>query len=79
MCVWGGRGGDLEMFHGNVVLKKTPVKFKEANDEECRTIANRLLDLVGGSLGAKRDDENKVVIWYWVRQVFLQDEAVLTS
>ncbi|KAG0312601.1 hypothetical protein BG000_006183, partial [Podila horticola] len=25
-------------------------------------VANRLLELVGGSLGAKRDDENKVVI-----------------
>ncbi|KAG0018917.1 hypothetical protein BGZ82_000306 [Podila clonocystis] len=59
-------GGDLEAFYGNVVLKKHKWNSKKAKDEEYRMVANRLLELVGGSLGAKRDDANKVVIGYIV-------------
>jgi len=54
-------GSDLEAFYGNVVLKKHKWNAKKAKDEEYRMVASRL-ELVGGSLGAKRDDENKVVI-----------------
>ncbi|KAK3844875.1 MAG: hypothetical protein J3R72DRAFT_57815 [Linnemannia gamsii] len=52
----------LDSFYGNVVLKKHRWNAKKARDEEYRLIANRLLELVGGSLGAKRKESNKVVI-----------------
>jgi len=52
----------LDSFYGNVVLKKHRWNAKKAHDEEYRLIANRLLELVGGSLGAKRKESNKVVI-----------------
>jgi len=55
-------GRRLEEFYGNAVLKKHRWNAQKAKDEEYRIIANRLLELVGGSLGAKRDEDNKVVI-----------------
>ncbi|KAG0197548.1 hypothetical protein BGX33_000520, partial [Mortierella sp. NVP41] len=53
---------DLDSFYGSVVLKKHKWNARKARTEEYRLIANRLLQLVGGSLGAKREAENKVVI-----------------
>ena len=52
----------LDAFYGSVVLKKHRWNARKARDEEYRLIANRLLELVGGSLGAKRKESNKVVI-----------------
>ncbi|KAK3819059.1 MAG: hypothetical protein J3R72DRAFT_529306 [Linnemannia gamsii] len=37
-------------------------RLQKARAEEYRSIADRLLQLVGGSTGAKRNDDNKVVI-----------------
>jgi hypothetical protein len=58
----GKEGRQLEEFYGNVVLKKHKWNAQKARAEEYRIIANRLLQLVGGSLGAKREDGNKVII-----------------
>lgn len=55
-------GVHLDAFYGNVVLKKHKWNARKARDEEYKLIANRLLQLVGGSLGAKREASNKVVI-----------------
>lgn len=55
-------GRQLEEFYGNIVLKKHKWNAQKARDEEYRIIANRLLGLIGGSLGAKREDSNKAVI-----------------
>jgi len=52
----------LDSFYGNVVLKKHKWNAGKARDEEYKQIASRLLKQVGGSLGARRDDSNKVVI-----------------
>ncbi|KAF9079119.1 hypothetical protein BGX23_005020, partial [Mortierella sp. AD031] len=54
--------GRLDSFYGNVVLKKHKWNARKARAEEYRLIADRLLQLVGGSTGAKRDENNKVVI-----------------
>jgi hypothetical protein len=53
---------ELDSFYGNVVLKKHKWNAQKAWVEKCRLIADRLLQLVGGSTGAKRDENNKVVI-----------------
>ncbi|KAF9110577.1 hypothetical protein BGX27_006156 [Mortierella sp. AM989] len=53
---------ELDSFYGNVVLKKHKWNARKARAEEYRLIADRLLQLVGGSAGAKRDEDNKVVI-----------------
>lgn len=53
---------DLGQFYGNVVLKKHKWNARKARMEEYRLIANRLLQLIGGTMGAKRDAENKVII-----------------
>ncbi|KAF9080153.1 hypothetical protein BGX23_002572, partial [Mortierella sp. AD031] len=53
---------DLDSFYGSVVLKKHKWNARKARTEEYRLIANRLLQLVGGSLGAKRQANDKVVI-----------------
>ncbi|KAG0355497.1 hypothetical protein BGX24_006641, partial [Mortierella sp. AD032] len=53
---------DLDSFYGSVVLKKHKWNARKARAEEYRLIADRLLQLVGGSTGAKRDEDNKVVI-----------------
>jgi hypothetical protein len=53
---------DLDSFYGSVVLKKHKWNARKARTEEYRLIADRLLQLVGGSTGAKRDEDNKVVI-----------------
>ncbi|KAG9060891.1 hypothetical protein KI688_007847 [Linnemannia hyalina] len=52
----------LGSFYGSVVLKKHRWNARKARDEEYRLIANRLLEMVGGSLGAKRKESNKIVI-----------------
>ncbi|KAK5815551.1 hypothetical protein F5H01DRAFT_366477 [Linnemannia elongata] len=53
---------DLDSFYGSVVLKKHSWNARKARAEEYRLIANRLLQLVGGSLGARREVKNKVII-----------------
>jgi len=53
---------DLDSFYGSVVLKKHKWNARKARAKEYRLIADRLLQLVGGSTGAKRDEDNKVVI-----------------
>ena len=53
---------ELDLFYENVVLKKHKWNASKARAEEYKLIANRLLQLVGGSTGAKRDEDNKVVI-----------------
>lgn len=53
---------DLDSFYGSVVLKKHKWNARKVRTEEYRLIANCLLQLVGGSLGAKREAEDKVVI-----------------
>ncbi|KAK3822387.1 MAG: hypothetical protein J3R72DRAFT_501860 [Linnemannia gamsii] len=53
---------ELDSFYGNVVLEKHKWNASKARAEEYRLIANRLLQLVGGSTGAKRDESNKVII-----------------
>ncbi|KAI8597232.1 hypothetical protein EDD21DRAFT_418911 [Dissophora ornata] len=49
-------------YNSNMVLKKHRWNARKARDEEYLQIANRLFKLVGGSIGAKRKDSNKVVI-----------------
>jgi len=53
---------DLDSFYGSVVLKKHRWNARKARTEEYRLIANRLLQLVGGSLGARREIKDKVII-----------------
>lgn len=53
---------DLDSFYGSVVLKKHKWNARKARAEEYRLIADRLLRLVGGFTGVKRDKDNKVVI-----------------
>ncbi|KAF9139634.1 hypothetical protein BG015_001956 [Linnemannia schmuckeri] len=53
---------ELDSFYGNVVLKKHKWNASKARAQEYKLIANRLLQLVGGSTGAKRDKDNKVII-----------------
>jgi hypothetical protein len=53
---------ELQSFYGNPVLKKHKWNAQKARAEEYRLIANRLLQLVGGSMGAKREESNRVVI-----------------
>jgi hypothetical protein len=53
---------DLEAFYNNITLKKHQWDSKRARDREFKLLAKRLLVLVGGTPGAKRDSSNKVVI-----------------
>ncbi|KAG0196672.1 hypothetical protein BGX33_001361, partial [Mortierella sp. NVP41] len=53
---------DLQKFYNNVVLKKHKWNSRKAQKKELRLIAKRLLQIVGGSPGAKRKDSNKVII-----------------
>jgi hypothetical protein len=53
--------GDLEAFYGSVVLKKHKWNARKARAKKYRLITDRLLQLVGGSTGAKRIKDNKVV------------------
>ncbi|KAG0303018.1 hypothetical protein BGZ98_007060, partial [Dissophora globulifera] len=55
-------GTQLDSFYDNVVVKKHKWNARKARDEEYRQIANSLLKLVGGSIGVKRDDNNKIII-----------------
>ncbi|KAG0354379.1 hypothetical protein BGZ54_001677 [Gamsiella multidivaricata] len=52
----------LDSFYGSVILKKHKWNARKARDEEYKQIASRLLKLVEESLGAKREDSNKVII-----------------
>ncbi|KAI8596280.1 hypothetical protein EDD21DRAFT_408500, partial [Dissophora ornata] len=52
----------LNEFYGNVILKKHKWSARKARDEEYQLIANRLLKLVDGSTGVKREESSKVVI-----------------
>ncbi|KAF9117990.1 hypothetical protein BG015_006779, partial [Linnemannia schmuckeri] len=52
----------LDSFYGSVVLKKHKWNASKARAQEYRLIANRLLQLVGGSTGAKREKDNNVII-----------------
>ncbi|KAG9060910.1 hypothetical protein KI688_007867 [Linnemannia hyalina] len=54
--------GRLDSFYGNVVLKKHKWNARETRAEEYRLIADHLVHIVGGSTGAKGDEDNKVVI-----------------
>ncbi|KAG0299834.1 hypothetical protein BGZ97_003517, partial [Linnemannia gamsii] len=54
--------GDLESFYDNVVMKKHKWNARKARAEEYRLIADRLLQLVGGSTGVKKNKDDKVVI-----------------
>lgn len=53
---------DLETFYNNVTLKKHQWDAKRARDQEFKLVGKRLLELVGGTPGAKRDSKNKVII-----------------
>ncbi|KAF9083795.1 hypothetical protein BGX29_002902 [Mortierella sp. GBA35] len=53
---------DLQKFYNNVVLKKHKWNSRKAQKKELRLIVKRLLQIVGGSPGAKRKDSNKVII-----------------
>ncbi|KAF8950293.1 hypothetical protein BGZ52_003017 [Haplosporangium bisporale] len=53
---------DLEAFYNNTTLKRHQWDAKRARDKEFKLVAKRLLELVGGTPGAKRDDKNKVII-----------------
>ncbi|KAF9537512.1 hypothetical protein EC957_008064 [Mortierella hygrophila] len=52
----------LISFYGSVVLKNHRWNARKARAEEYHLIVNRLLEMVGGSLGAKRKESNKAVI-----------------
>ncbi|KAF8916557.1 hypothetical protein BGZ58_005260, partial [Dissophora ornata] len=55
--------GQLDAFYnGNKRFKKHKWDARRARDAEYRLITDRLLNLVGGSIGRKRDEANKVVI-----------------
>ncbi|KAG9069912.1 hypothetical protein KI688_009237 [Linnemannia hyalina] len=53
---------DLDAFYNNVTLKKHQWDAKRARDQEFKLVGKRLLELVGGTPGAKRDSKNKVII-----------------
>ncbi|KAF9348825.1 hypothetical protein BGX26_012798 [Mortierella sp. AD094] len=53
---------DLEAFYNSVTLKKHQWDAERARDKEFKLVAKRLLELVGGTPGAKRDGKNKVII-----------------
>ncbi|KAF9282081.1 hypothetical protein BGZ88_011207 [Linnemannia elongata] len=53
---------DLDSFYGSVVLKKRKWNARKARAEEYRLTVDHLLQLVGGSTGAKRDEDNKDII-----------------
>ncbi|KAG0366462.1 hypothetical protein BGX24_003679 [Mortierella sp. AD032] len=52
---------NLETFY-NVTLKKHRWDAKRARDQEFELVGKRLLELVGGTPGVKRDSNNKVII-----------------
>ena len=49
-------------YNGSKCFKKHKWDARRARDAEYRLITDRLLNLVGGSIGRKRDEANKVVI-----------------
>jgi hypothetical protein len=49
-------------YNSSNVIKKHRWNARRARDEEYKRMANSLLKMVGGSIGAKRDENNKVVI-----------------
>ncbi|GJJ67737.1 hypothetical protein EMPS_00083 [Entomortierella parvispora] len=52
----------FQEFYGKAAIKKHKWNARKARRQEFRTIANRLLGLVGGSIGARRDESNHVII-----------------
>ncbi|KAG9323017.1 hypothetical protein KVV02_008085 [Mortierella alpina] len=55
--------GHLDTFYnGNNRFKKHKWDARRAKEEEYRVMTDRLLKLVGGSIGAQRDETNKVII-----------------
>jgi hypothetical protein len=53
---------DLEAFYNNTTLKKHQWDAKRARDQEFKLVGRRLLGLVGGVPGVKRESSNKVII-----------------
>ena len=53
---------DIDSFYGSMVLKKHKWRATKARAKEYRLIVDRLLQLVRGLIGAKKDEDNKVVI-----------------
>ncbi|KAI7816405.1 hypothetical protein BC939DRAFT_469238 [Gamsiella multidivaricata] len=53
---------DLKTFYDNLVLKEHLWDDKRARDREFKLAAERLLKMIGGTPGKKRDNDNKVVI-----------------
>jgi len=51
-----------EFYNGNNRFKRHKWDEERAKEEEYRTITDRLLGIVGGSIGAKKHEDNKVVI-----------------
>ncbi|KAF9118288.1 hypothetical protein BGX30_004680 [Mortierella sp. GBA39] len=49
-------------FHNKPAIKKNAWNAQRAKEQEFRLVADRLLRMVGGSTGAKRQDDNFVII-----------------
>lgn len=52
----------LSSFYTDMVLKKNQWNARRARDEEFNLMATRLLSMIGGTLGARRDPNNKVIV-----------------
>ncbi|KAF9178231.1 hypothetical protein BGZ50_007958, partial [Haplosporangium sp. Z 11] len=52
----------LETFYNNVTLKRHQWDAKRARDKEFQLVAKRLLKMIGGNPGRKRDQDDKVII-----------------
>ncbi|KAG0014587.1 hypothetical protein BGZ82_001717, partial [Podila clonocystis] len=53
---------ELETFYNSIVLKKHKWDAQRARDKEFELIAKRLLKMVGGNPGRKRDKKDKAII-----------------
>ncbi|KAF9274645.1 hypothetical protein BGZ74_004285 [Mortierella antarctica] len=53
---------ELETFYNSIILKKHKWDAQRARDKEFKLIAKRLLKMVSGTPGQKRDEKNKVII-----------------
>ncbi|KAF9272046.1 hypothetical protein BGZ88_005271, partial [Linnemannia elongata] len=52
----------LSSFYTDMVLKKNQWNARRTRDEEFNLMATHLLSMIGGTLGARRDPNNKVII-----------------
>jgi len=52
--------GKLDSFYNDIVLKRHRLNPRKGAQRECWIIAKHILNLVGGSMDAMRDDNNKV-------------------